>query len=100
MSILEQPHFHNEAVAIARLEAIIWPNGPVCPHCGGVDRITPVIGGRIGPALRRLQEAIHLQGRHRVRGQQGASPQVVPSGSPTCVEQRGSAAINCTARLA
>ena len=51
MSILTQAHFHNEAAAIARLEAIVWPNGPVCPHCGGIDRITPVKGGRIG--LRR-----------------------------------------------
>ena len=51
MSILTQSHFHNEAAAIARLEAIVWPNGPICPHCGGVDRITPVKGGRIG--LRR-----------------------------------------------
>jgi transposase-like protein len=48
MSILDQPHFHNEAAAVARLEAIVWPNGPVCPHCGGIDRITPVTGGRIG----------------------------------------------------
>lgn len=51
MSILLSPWFHNEAAAVARLEAIVWPNGPVCPHCGGVDRITPVKGGRIG--LRR-----------------------------------------------
>jgi transposase-like protein len=51
MSILTQAHFNNEAAAIARLEAIVWPEGPVCPHCGGVDRITPVKGGRIG--LRR-----------------------------------------------
>ena len=51
MSILSQPHFHSEAAAYARLEAIVWPEGPVCPHCGGVDRITPVKGGRIG--LRR-----------------------------------------------
>ncbi|MGA7786930.1 MAG: IS1595 family transposase [Xanthobacteraceae bacterium] len=51
MSILSQPHFHSEVAAYARLEEIVWPNGPVCPHCGGVDRITPVKGGRIG--LRR-----------------------------------------------
>ena len=51
MSILSAPHFHNEEAAIDRLEAIVWPNGPVCPHCGGVDRITPVRGGRLG--LRR-----------------------------------------------
>jgi transposase-like protein len=51
MSLLSQPHFHNEAAAIARLEAIVWPNGPYCPRCGGFDRITPVKGGRAG--LRR-----------------------------------------------
>lgn len=51
MSLLSQPHFHSEAAAIARLESIVWPNGPYCPRCGGVDRITVVKGGRAG--LRR-----------------------------------------------
>jgi transposase-like protein len=51
MSLLSQPHFHNETAAIARLEAIVWPDGPYCPRCGGFDRITPVKGGRVG--LRR-----------------------------------------------
>jgi transposase-like protein len=51
MSILSEPYFHNEAAAIARLEAIVWPNGPHCPRCGGFDRITLVNGGRAG--LRR-----------------------------------------------
>jgi transposase-like protein len=51
MSILSEPHFHNEAAAIARLEAIVWPNGPYCPRCGGFDRITLVRGARAG--LRR-----------------------------------------------
>lgn len=51
MSVLSQPHFHNEEAAIARLEAIVWPEGPYCPKCGGFDRITPVKGGRLG--LRR-----------------------------------------------
>jgi transposase-like protein len=51
MSLLSQPHFHSEVAAIARLEAIIWPQGPFCPRCGGFDRVTPVKGGRAG--LRR-----------------------------------------------
>lgn len=51
MTILAHPRFHNEAAAVAHLEAILWPDGPICPHCGGIDRITPVTGGRIG--LRR-----------------------------------------------
>jgi transposase-like protein len=51
MSLLSQPHFHNEAAAIAHLEGIVWPQGPHCPRCGGFDRITEVKGGRAG--LRR-----------------------------------------------
>lgn len=51
MSLLSQAHFHNEAAAIRRLEAIVWPDGPYCPKCGGFDRITTVKGGRAG--LRR-----------------------------------------------
>lgn len=48
MSILSEPHFHNEEAAIARLEQIVWPQGAHCPHCGGFDRITRVKGGRPG----------------------------------------------------
>jgi transposase-like protein len=48
MSILSAPHFHNEAAAFARLEAIVWPQGPHCPRCGGFDRITDVKGARMG----------------------------------------------------
>lgn len=38
-SALSAPHFHNEEAAYAFVEARIWPEGPVCPHCGGVERI-------------------------------------------------------------
>ncbi len=37
-SILTQPHFHNEEAAYEFVEARIWPHGPVCPHCGGMER--------------------------------------------------------------
>jgi len=29
----------NEEAAYAYVEARIWPNGPVCPHCGGIDKV-------------------------------------------------------------
>jgi transposase-like protein len=48
MSILSEPHFHNEDAAFARLESIVWPHGPMCPRCGGLDRITKVNGARKG----------------------------------------------------
>lgn len=43
-SVLSAKHFHDEAAAYAYLEARIWPEGPVCPHCGGVDRISKMEG--------------------------------------------------------
>lgn len=48
MSVLSAPYFHDEAAAYAELDATLWPHGPVCPKCGGLDRITSVKGGRIG----------------------------------------------------
>ena len=38
-SNLSAPYFHNEEAAFAFVEARIWPEGPNCPHCGGVERI-------------------------------------------------------------
>jgi transposase-like protein len=35
-SILNQPQFQDANIARQYLEAIRWPNGPVCPHCGTV----------------------------------------------------------------
>ncbi len=37
-SILSAPYFHNEEAAYAFVEKRVWPRGPVCPHCGGVER--------------------------------------------------------------
>lgn len=42
--VLDQKHFHDEHAAYAYVEKRIWPNGPVCPHCGGVDRIGALKG--------------------------------------------------------
>lgn len=42
MSALSRPEFHSEAAAFAHLEKIVWGDAPVCPHCGGLDRITKV----------------------------------------------------------
>src|ERR687886_1984684 len=39
MSVLNKPYFQNEEAAYAELERVLWPEGPVCPHCGAVDGI-------------------------------------------------------------
>ena len=33
-SVLNAPHFQNEEAAFAYVEAMLWPSGPECPHCG------------------------------------------------------------------
>lgn len=37
MSVLSSPYFHCDEAAFAHLENVLWPNGPVCPHCGSVS---------------------------------------------------------------
>lgn len=32
------PIFANEDKAIEFVESLIWPDGPVCPHCGGTEK--------------------------------------------------------------
>src|SRR5438132_9192563 len=43
-SILSAPYFHNESEAYKFIEARLWPRGPICPHCGGVERNRPLSG--------------------------------------------------------
>jgi hypothetical protein len=35
-SILSAPCLHSETAAFEYVESLLWPNGPVCPHCGVV----------------------------------------------------------------
>jgi transposase-like protein len=44
MSIFSQRFFHEEQAAYDFLESVVWPNGPICPHCGGVERISKMGG--------------------------------------------------------
>ena len=44
MSALSAKHLHDEEAAYAYVEARLWPNGPVCPHCGGFKRISKMTG--------------------------------------------------------
>lgn len=44
MSALSAPHFQSEEAAYAYVEARIWPDGPICPRCGTMDRIGKLNG--------------------------------------------------------
>src|SRR6185503_13872889 len=43
-ALFTEPRFTNDDAARAHLEAIRWPSGPVCPHCGGTDRNSALNG--------------------------------------------------------
>jgi transposase-like protein len=44
MSLLSQKHLQDEKEAYAWVEANLWPNGPECPHCGQIKRISKMEG--------------------------------------------------------
>lgn len=52
-SVLNAPHFQNEEAAFAYVEAALWQNGPVCPHCGETSRIGRLAGKTTRPGLRK-----------------------------------------------
>jgi transposase-like protein len=35
--VFSAPRFHDDVAARQYLEALLWPEGPVCPHCGVVN---------------------------------------------------------------
>ena len=40
--------YHDKDKAREHLEALLWPDGPVCPHCGKRDHASKISGGRAG----------------------------------------------------
>jgi transposase-like protein len=44
MSYLNAPHLHDEAAAYRFVEARVWPQGRVCPHCGVVGESSAMKG--------------------------------------------------------
>jgi transposase-like protein len=43
-SLLTIKHFQDEEAAYQYVEERLWPNGPVCPHCGSTERISKMNG--------------------------------------------------------
>jgi transposase-like protein len=63
MSVLSRPYFHDEAAAFTFVEGIIWPHGPVCPHCGGFERVYTLNGVRSLPSKKNPEGVV----RHGLR---------------------------------
>ena len=69
--ILNEPQFQTEAGAFAYVEARLWPNGPVCPHCGGDGSRWRAERQDYPPRplqVLRLPEALHRANGHHLRG--------------------------------
>lgn len=45
---LSNPIYHDADKAREHLEALLWPDGAVCPHCKERDRASKISGGRPG----------------------------------------------------
>jgi transposase-like protein len=52
-SVLNAPHFQSETAAFEYVEAALWPNGPVCPHCGETGRLGRLNGKATRPGLHK-----------------------------------------------
>lgn len=52
-SVLDDPQYHNEEAAFAFVEAHLWPDGPVCPHCGETEKVGRLEGKTARPSLRK-----------------------------------------------
>ena len=55
MSITD-PIYSDANLAREHLEALHWPHGPVCPRCGGLDRITKLAGKSTRPGVYKCNE--------------------------------------------
>lgn len=61
MSVLSREYFHNEAKAFEHVESVLWPKGPVCPHCGNSQRIYKLEGVRT-KSSRKNPEGVERHG--------------------------------------
>jgi transposase-like protein len=54
---LASPIYHDDNAARAHLEALLWPQGPVCPRCGVMeDRITKLQGASTRPGVYKCKD--------------------------------------------
>ena len=53
---LTNPIYHDADKAREHLETMLWPDGPVCPHCGGVENITKLKGKSTRPGVHKCNQ--------------------------------------------
>ncbi len=53
---ITNPIYTDKDKAREHLEALHWPTGPVCPHCGGVDKIKKLEGKSTRPGVYKCNQ--------------------------------------------
>jgi transposase-like protein len=64
MSVLAKKWFYDEAAAFEHVESILWPEGPVCPHCGNCDKHYKLTGVRTKPS-KKNPEGVERHGLYK-----------------------------------
>ncbi|MER8391914.1 IS1595 family transposase [Mesorhizobium sp. M1340] len=64
MSVLSRPYFHDEAAAFEHVEAMLWPQGPVCHHCGSMEKHYALKGGHT-KASKKNPNGIEIHGLYK-----------------------------------
>jgi len=64
-SALDAAYFHDQYAAFDYVERLVWPNGPVCPHCrAGFERVG-VLKGMRTEASRKNPEGLERYGLYK-----------------------------------
>lgn len=66
MSVLSRPYFHDEAAAFEHVESILWAQGPVCHHCGSMEKHYVLKGVRT-KASKKNPEGVERHGLYKCR---------------------------------
>jgi len=69
--VLSDPRFFSEEAAFEYVETQLWPDGPICPHCGSLsEKIGRLAGVRSKPSRKHPQgvEIIGLRKCYACRG--------------------------------
>ena len=60
-SVLSDPRFFSEEAAFEYIENQLWPEGPVCPHCGAFgDKIGRLQGVRSKPSKKNPEGVVQI----------------------------------------
>ncbi len=56
MSQLKNLIYYDDAAAREHLEKMLWPDGPICPHCGSVGNAAKLAGKSTRPGVHKCRE--------------------------------------------